>query len=162
MKKQKTKKISFKPIGIIRSDFSQAKDTVFCCEKGLKAKNIGMVILDSKHQRGLKGIEKFSHIFVLYYLDKIKKVELITYPGPLSVKNLPQVGVFASRSQYRPNKIALRLVKLVKVKDRSLMVQGLDGLDGSLVLDIKPYIPGFDQPKSIKIAPWYNWLAKNK
>jgi len=82
------------------------------------------------------------------------------HPGPPSIKDLPKVGVFASRSQYRPNPIALKLVKLVKVRNNKLYVQGLDAIDDSPVLDIKPYIPGFDKPEKVKIANWYNWLNK--
>jgi len=97
---------------------------------------------------------------VIYYLDKIKKMELMTYPGPTSIKNLPAVGVFASRSQYRPNPIALRLVKLIAVEKNKLLVEGLDAISGSPILDIKPYIPGFDRVKKPEIAYWYNWLDK--
>ena len=67
--------------------------------------------------------------------------------------------MFASRSQYRPNHIALRLVELVKVKGNRLEVRGLDAINNSEVLDIKPYIPQFDRPEKIRVADWYDrWM----
>lgn len=153
-------KIIFKPIGIVVSKFKKPKEVISACEEGLKNKIISKIIIKKKFIKGLKGIESFSHIFVIYLLNKIRKTELITYPGPLSIKNLPRVGVFASRSQYRPNPIALRLVKLIKVRQNELYVQGLDAINNSPVLDIKPYVSGFDRPKKIKTAEWYKWLDK--
>ncbi|MCX8179732.1 MAG: SAM-dependent methyltransferase [Candidatus Aenigmarchaeota archaeon] len=81
-----------------------------------------------------------------------------TYPAPMTIKNLPKVGVFASRSQYRPNKIALRLVKLEKIEKNVLYVKGLDAINKTPVIDIKPYIKEFDRPLKFKQAPWYCWL----
>jgi tRNA-Thr(GGU) m(6)t(6)A37 methyltransferase TsaA len=107
---------------------------------------------------GLKGLEKFSHAFIIYSLNKADHVELVTHPGPSSVKGLPKVGVFASRSQYRPNHIAVRLVKIMGIKGNVVSVEGLDGIDGSPVLDIKPYVPGFDRPEKFVCADWYDWL----
>jgi tRNA-Thr(GGU) m(6)t(6)A37 methyltransferase TsaA len=150
--------IVFQPIGYVRSTFKEPRDTVFCCEQGLKAKNTACIVIDKKYQKGLDGIKNFSHVFVLYFLDKIKRTELLTYPGPTSIKKLPRVGVFASRSQYRPNPLALRLVKLVNIKANTLTVRGLDAIDGSPVLDLKPYVPGFDRPARYRQARWYRWL----
>ena len=81
----------------------------------------------------------------------------MTHPGPPDIE-LPKVGVFASRSQYRPNHIALRLVRIVKVEDNVVFVEGLDAINGSKVLDIKPYVPGFDRPKEYSVANWYTWF----
>lgn len=159
--KKMSNKIIFKPIGIIRSSFKKPEDTLFCCEKGLKANTISQIIIQSQYKKGLKGLDKFSHIFVLYHLDKIKKSELLTYPGPTTIDKLPIVGIFASRSQYRPNPIALRLVQIVKVKNNKILVNGLDALDGSPVIDLKPYVKGFDRPEIFRQAGWYDWLNKN-
>jgi len=106
-------------------------------------------------------LDCFSHIFVIFHLDKVKKTELITHPGPPTIKSLPKVGIFASRSQYRPNPIALRLVKLLRIEGNILHVEGLDAINNSRVLDIKPYVRGFDRPEEYETAPWYNWLDNN-
>jgi len=153
--------INFKPIGFIISRFKNPKELISLCEKGLKAKTISKIMIKKRYEKGLIGLNKFSHIFIIYFLDKINKAELFTYPGPLTIKKLPKVGVFASRSQYRPNPIALRLVRLLKVENNILTVKGLDGINKSPVLDIKPYVPGFDRPGKTKSAYWYGWLDKN-
>lgn len=153
--------IIFKPIGFVQSKFKNPEDIVFVCEKGTKAKTTSKIIIYKEFEKGLTGLEKFSHIFVIYFLNKINTTELITYPGPPSIKDLPKVGVFASRSQHRPNPIALKLVKLIKIEKNKLHVQGLDAINNSPVLDIKPYISGFDKPEKVKIANWYNWLKNN-
>ena len=152
--------INFKPIGVVTSKFENPKDITFACEKGLNTKTISKIVINEEFEKGLKGLEEFSHIFVIYFLDKAKKTELITSPGPPSVKSLPKVGVFASRSQYRPNPVALRLVKLVKINKNEIYVQGLDAVNNSPVLDIKPYVAGFDRPNKTKTAGWYDWLDK--
>jgi len=153
-------KICLEPIGHVVSNFENPEELIFACEKGLQTTTNSKIILDKKYAQGTKGLEEFSHIFVIYFLDQATKLELTTHPGPPSEKTLPKVGVFASRSQYRPNHIALRLVKLIKIEDNTLHVQGLDAINESQVLDIKPYIAGFDRPKEFKIAPWYDWLDK--
>lgn len=153
-------KICFEPIGQVVTKFKNPKDLIFACEKGLQAKNNAKIILDEKYRQGLDGLEKFSHIFVIYFLNQAKKLELITHPGPPSEKDLPKVGVFASRSQYRPNHIALRLVKLIKIENNILHVEGLDAINGSKIIDIKPYVKGFDRPDEYKTAQWYDWLEK--
>jgi len=154
-------KIFFNPIGFVSSDFINPKDLISACENGLKNKNKSKIIIFEKFIDGLYGLEKFSHIFVIYFLDKVKKFEIKTHPGPPSIKNLPKVGVFASRSQYRPNPIALRLVKLIKIEKNVIYLEGLDAIDKTPVLDIKPYVKGFDRPDDFRTADWYDWLEKN-
>lgn len=110
------RKTTFYPIGVISSDFLRPKETFGCCEKGLRSRNVAKIILKPKYAAGLEGLENFSHAFILYFLHKIKKFEIKTYPGPISIKNLPDKGIFATRSQLRPNPIALRLVKIIKIE----------------------------------------------
>lgn len=151
-------KIIFKPIGLIKSHFKKPKDALSCCEKGLKDKTTAKICVYKKYQYGLKEIENYSHLWVIYYLNKIKRYEIITSSTPRSIKNTKKVGIFASRSQYRPNQIGLRLVRLIKAQNNQLIVESLDAIDGSLVLDIKPYVSGFDRPKKSKDAVWYKWF----
>ena len=119
------------------------------------------IIINAEFTEGLKGLDKFSHIWVIYHLHNADRIELTTYPGPPSIKNLPKVGVFSSRSQYRPNHLALRLVDLIRINGTEVTVSGLDATNGSPVLDIKPYIPFFDWAETHRIAEWYGW-AKGK
>jgi len=149
--------INLEPIGFVVSSFKDPRSIISACEKGLDSEIRSKIVINKKFGRGLKGLERFSHIFVIYFLHGVKKIELLTYPGPKSIKGLPVVGVFASRSQYRPNPIALRLVKLIKIEGNELHVKGLDAINNSPVLDIKPYVPRFDKPKDVRIGYWYRW-----
>lgn len=154
--------ISLKSIGHVVSDFNSPEELQFACERGLMTKTSSTIVIMDEFKEGLKNLGDFSHVFVIYFLHKAEKTELTTYPGPKSVKGLPKVGVFASRSQYRPNPIALRLVKLLEIKENRIVVEGLDAIDGSKVLDIKPYIPGFDRPEIVKVASHYSWLEEKE
>ena len=150
--------ISFESIGFVESEYENPDELIFACEDGLNTKTKYKIILKKEFEEGLEGLKEFSHLFIMYHLNQADKIELITHPGPPKEKKLPKVGVFASRSQYRPNHIALRLVKLTKIEGNEVYVEGLDAINGSKVLDIKPYVKGFDRPDSFKIASWYDWL----
>ena len=105
---------------------------------------------------GLKGIENFSHIIVLYWFhlrdeDGERRTLLIT---PRRHAGAPQVGVFASRSPTRPNPIGLCVVELTKVENCALFVKGLDADEGSPVIDVKPYIPRADSVPDAKVPGW--------
>ena len=148
---------ALQPIGTVKSAYKDPKDLIFACEKGLHTDTHSKIIIADEYADGLRGIGEFSHIFVIYHLHKAEKIELTTHPGPPGIQ-LPKVGVFASRSQYRPNHMALRLVEIEKVEDNILHVKGLDAIDGTQVLDIKPYVSGFDRPEKFTDARWYGWF----
>ncbi len=117
------------PIGYVHNAF---KEAVFD-EKMYSS--ISQIILKEELQAGLKDITDFSKIYVLFYFDRSQGYDLIQkrrYDGKVS-------GVFASRSPKRPNSIGLTLVELMEVKENILTVRGLDAIDGTPVLDIKPF-----------------------
>lgn len=99
-------------------------------------KKVSKIVLKEEFTDGLYRIEDFEKLYVLFYFSKSKGYELIhrrRYDGEIS-------GVFASRNPHRPNKIGLTVVKLLKVEGNVLHVKGLDAINGTPVLDIKPYI----------------------
>ena len=99
------------------------------------------VVLAEEFAEGLDGIEGFSHIYVIFWLHKVKNRERrVLKVHPRGRRDLPSVGVFATRSPMRPNPIGLTLVELVERKGNVLVVRGLDAFDGTPVLDIKPCI----------------------
>jgi len=104
--------------------------------KGVK----GKVIIDPQFVAGLQDLDGFSHIYLLCYLHQVGPYQLIVRP-PLD--NKPH-GVFASRAPSRPNPISLSVVKLLAVEDNVLFIENVDLLDGTPVLDIKPYSPTFE------------------
>ena len=151
--------ITLEPIGTVVTDFRNPEDLRVACREGKDFPGISRIFLKEHLKNGLEGLSGFSHLWILYYLNQAKnRMEMSAYPGPEDVKGLPEVGIFASRSQYRPNHIALRLVRLLGIEDSIIEVQGLDAIDGSPVLDIKPFVKGFDYPDNPVTAKWYRWL----
>ena len=142
--------ISFKPIGIVHSPFNQPKGTPIQprAEPSIK----GRVEVFPKYGEGLVGLGGFSHIILLYHCHLAKAFRLQVTPF---LDNQAH-GVFATRAPARPNSIGLSIVRLVEVDGLSLHIQGLDIVDNTPLLDIKPYVPAFDQRENVKIG----WLEK--
>jgi tRNA-Thr(GGU) m(6)t(6)A37 methyltransferase TsaA len=127
-----------KPIGIIHSPFSTKEDAPI---QGTYSPNSkGTIELFPEYEEGLKDIETFSHIIVLYQFDRAGEVELVR---PTFLDDQPH-GVFASRHPCRPNSLGLTVVRLISRAKNLLEVSGIDVLDKTPVVDIKPYIPRFD------------------
>ncbi len=140
--------ISLKPIGIVRNDIKQPRredwNTV-----------ISEIVLDPSCQKALNRIEEFSHLIVTYWMHKVLLGQrLITEVHPRGEKDLPLVGVFTSRSPMRPNPVGITTVKLLARTGNILKVAGLDAINGTPVLDIKPYIPGYDSPPNARTPDW--------
>lgn len=145
--------MSIRALGYVVSNLKEAREATNVCREGLNSKNISKIVFGNGFEGGLDQIKNFSHVFVLYKLHKTKKTNLKTRT-PLSEE---QVGIFASRSQHRPNHLALCLVELLDVGEKEITVRGLDAIDGSPVLDIKPYVPHFDRPERFICASYYKW-----
>lgn len=131
--------IEMEPIGVIRSEHRQAALTPI---QPVFARSCrGKVVVDSAYGMGLMGLEGFSHLILLYQLDRADEVRLQVTPY---MGDQP-VGVFATRHPCRPNRIGLSIVALERVDGLVLHCRGVDILDGTPLLDIKPYVPRFDQ-----------------
>jgi tRNA (adenine37-N6)-methyltransferase len=109
----------------------------------------GNLELYPEYQEGLKDLEGFSHIIILFHFHKVKTVKL----QAKSFLDTQLRGIFAIRGPPRPNPIGLSIVKLVKIDENNLILENVDMLDGTPVLDIKPYIPKFDSIEGAK-AGW--------
>jgi len=138
--------INLKAIGTVRSEIKQPT-------RQKSTDTVSEIIIDSSLAEALDNLEEFSHIIVLYWLHKSphrapKKVHPKGNPGT------EPMGVFATRSPDRPNPIGKTTVRLLERKDNVLKVQGLDAIDGTPVLDIKPYIPGYDNVENAKAPAW--------
>jgi len=113
------------------------------------------LIIKEDLKEALSRIDEFSHILVIYWMHKLPPSERsIIKVHPKGNHTLPIVGVFASRSPARPNPIGITTVKLLEHHDNVLKVTGLDAIDGTPVLDIKPYIPGDDSSTKAKTPGW--------
>ncbi|MGQ9469962.1 MAG: tRNA (N6-threonylcarbamoyladenosine(37)-N6)-methyltransferase TrmO [Nitrososphaerales archaeon] len=127
------KEISLKPIGYVRTDADE--DTI----KKDRESVLSEIIVSEELTEALDGIEEFSHLFIIFYMHKAFTEQLSLKVHPRGRLDLPLVGVFATRSPYRPNPIGLTLVKLIERDGNKIKVRGLDAIDGTPVIDIKPY-----------------------
>ena len=125
---------SMQPIGYVKSPYKQAREV----PKGLGAKHEAEGVLEilPEFELGLTDIEGFSHLFVIWVFDRSEKFELLGTPPS---DNRPH-GVFATRSPRRPNPIGLTVVELIRREGSRLHVRGVDMLDGTPILDLKPYL----------------------
>lgn len=126
--------IEMRPIGVVRTPFTGTTEI----PKGPGAEHVaeGVIEIDPAFEAGLLDIEGFSHLFVIWVFDRAATAELVGVP-PTDTR--PH-GVFATRSPRRPNPIGLTVVRLLSREGTRLRVAGVDMLDGSPVLDIKPYL----------------------
>lgn len=121
-----------------------------------KVEDRALIVLDKKFQPGLLGVDQWSHVQVIWWFDKNDTPEkrAILQVHPRGDQNNPLTGVFAARSPFRPNLIALSLCKIVSVKDNVVEVEKIDAFEGTPVLDIKPYAPGQDSATGVKVPDW--------
>src|SRR3989344_4503273 len=115
------------------------------------------ISIDKKYAKGLDGIEDYSHIIVVYWMDKEKECHLKHHPQ--GRKDIPYVEIFACRCPQRPNRIGISTVELVSRKGNVLTVLGLDIVHGTPIIDIKPYTPEYDEIKGANVPNWVNRLV---
>lgn len=129
---------TFRPIGVIRSPFTSLEDMPI---QAARSTAPGCVEVFEPYAPGLLDVEGFSHIILLYVFDRIGEARLVVQPF---LDDAPH-GIFATRHPARPNPIGLSVVELLRREGLMLYVAGLDVLDGTPLLDIKPYVPQFDR-----------------
>lgn len=123
---------------------------------------ISRIVIRNEIAEALEGVDGFSHLFVLFWLNQISNDQRKTLKvHPRGRKNLPLLGIFATRTMLRPNPVGLTLVELIKIEDNVLTVRGLDAFDGTPVLDLKPF-DSWDTAKTAKVPEWWTKLEKEK
>lgn len=127
-----------KPVGIIHTPYKTKEECPI--QPLFSSASTGHVEVFGEYEPGLKDIETFSHIYLLYLFDRAGKIDLVR---PTFLGDAPR-GIYASRHPCRPNGIGFSIVKLFSRKGNVLVVEGPDMLDGTPLLDIKPYIPRYD------------------
>ncbi len=142
-----------KPIGFVKCEVKNKKDESW-------GQNVSSIMLNEEYFGGLKGLEDFSHAIILYYLDQANfEKEKHLQRRPQNRVDMPLVGIFSQRAKDRPNQIGMTSVKIESVMENCLIVQGLDAIDGTKILDIKPYYPMYDK-KEAKVPSWVETLMK--
>lgn len=142
------------PIGYVENNVQAKKDVSW-------GGDISRIVLEKEYCNGLSGLEDFSHAIIIYYLDKVEyKREKHLQRRPQNREDMPLVGIFSQRGKDRPNKIGMTAVQIVEVTEKSLAVKGLDAINGTAVLDIKPYYPVYDK-KEATVPDWVNRLMEH-
>lgn len=141
--------IQINPIGFIKRQSKEEND---------KDRNlISKLIINKDLSDALDGIDDFSHIYVIFWMDKVKDTSYLHHPG--KTHDSKPVGIFATRAPIHPNPIGLTLVKLIKREENILWVEGIDAYDNTPILDIKPY-PDWEHGVCIVVTDFKipNWL----
>jgi tRNA (adenine37-N6)-methyltransferase len=150
------KNILMTPIGFVRSTRKKAEDDRWDSEKM-------HIELDGEQftEEALAGLSDFSHVEVLFYMNEVdpSKVEK-TARHPRNNTQWPKVGIFSQRGKNRPNQIGLTICRILRVEDTSLHIEGLDAIDGTPVLDVKPWVKEFAPRGDVRQPEWITELMK--
>jgi tRNA-Thr(GGU) m(6)t(6)A37 methyltransferase TsaA len=137
--------IKIKPIGFVKNDVKEQRF-------GNWNDVVSEIILDKEYEEALDGIEDYSHINVVFWMNEVKTCK-IKYQ-PQGNKGVPVVGIFACRCPVRPNPIGITTVELLERKNNAIKVKGLDVINNTPIIDIKPYTPQYDKVENAKIPKW--------
>ena len=148
---QAMKEIRYTPIGTIRTPFASPEGVPI--QPAAATGVVGRVELDPGLADGLKDLEGFSHVILIYHFHRAKPAGLRVKPFMDTVER----GVFATRSPARPNAIGISVVRLLGIEKNVLYVENVDIVDGTPLLDVKPYVPRFDGAEDARIG----WLEDN-
>ena len=135
------------PIGFVKNEFEREIPLNY-------HQHVSEVHILKEYADGLDGIEEFSHIIVIYWMNRSRWDASAMKIHPMANRDLPLVGVFATRSPIRPNPIGITTVRLLRREENVLFVRGLDAFNRTPVLDIKPYMLGYDLVRDMRFPVW--------
>ena len=146
--------VTLNPIGYVSNDVPEKKDDFW-------GSTVSTITVKEEFRGGLTGLQEFSHAIILCYLDKACYIpEKHLLRRPRNRQDMPLLGIFSQRTKDHPNPIGLTTVEILDVSERNITVKGLDAIDGTPVLDIKPYFPAFDR-RDCTTPGWVDILMKN-
>ena len=140
------------PIGFVKSTVTEAVDQEW-------GSVLSELVIDEGYAPGLTGISSFSHIIVVFQMHESTwdpATDLVRRPQGRS--DMPLLGIFAQRARHRPNPIGITAVRLLGVNGNILSVQGLDAINGTPILDVKPYFPQYDRVETPSLPDWVGRL----
>jgi len=146
--------LTLEPIGIVRNGVMDARDHEW-------GRVVSEIQLRPELADGLLGLEQFSHVVVVSYMHEAR-FDPVTHlhRRPRDRADMPVMGIFAQRARHRPNPIAITTVELKRVDGASVFVRGLDAIEGTPVLDVKPHVPEFDSPSHPRVPEWVSRLME--
>ncbi|MHB8683317.1 MAG: tRNA (N6-threonylcarbamoyladenosine(37)-N6)-methyltransferase TrmO [Dehalococcoidia bacterium] len=144
--------LSIRPIGVVRNGVREPRPDGWTHLRS-------DVVLRDELTELLDGIEGYSHIFVVFGFDRVPESEQRIRVHPRGDLRIPEQGVLATRSQLRPSPIGVSVVRLLKRRRNILRVEGLDAIDGTPVIDVKPYFPNYDAVPDAGIPEWARALV---
>jgi len=142
--------MTVKAIGIVRNGIKEMPPD----RRDWWQDTVSEIVIDNNLAEALDGLEGFSHIIVLYWMHRLTPGKMPLKVHPMGKKEIPLTGLFATRSPNRPSPIGKATVKLLRRRGNILMVKGLDAFDGTPVIDIKPYLPGYDSADDATMPQW--------
>lgn len=142
--------ITLSPIGTIRSPFCDLAGMPIQ-PKGA-GETLAVIEFKEQYREGLYDLDGFSHVYLIYHFHKVQAAQLSVIP--FNDHTNTQRGVFSTRTPMHPNSIGLSVVELVKVEENIVTIRGVDILDGTPLLDIKPYIENFDKVEGETRSGW--------
>ena len=146
--------IILSPIGYVKNNIEIKKDDSW-------GKDTSVITLNDEYKGGLLGLNEFSHCIILFYLNKTRyDSQKHLQRRPRNIADMPLTGIFAQRGKDRPNQIGMTSVKIVSVSEKELTVQGLDAIDGTPVIDIKPVFKEFLPREKIIQPEWTSRLME--
>jgi tRNA-Thr(GGU) m(6)t(6)A37 methyltransferase TsaA len=146
--------MNYQPIGIVKSPVKEGIDNDWGAVES-------EIHIKEEFAAGLEGLETFSHIIVVFEMHKYSftpEIDLVRRPQ--GREDMPMLGIFAQRAKHRPNPIGVTAVRLLGRKGGVLKVRGLDAIDETPVLDIKPYFPQFDRIAEPQTPEWVERLMR--
>jgi tRNA-Thr(GGU) m(6)t(6)A37 methyltransferase TsaA len=146
--------MNFEPIGIVKSAATEPVDENW-------GHIVSEIYLAESYTPGLRGLEQFSHLIVLFCMHQAtfhSTTDLVRRPRGRA--DMPELGIFAQRARHRPNPIGITAVELIAIAGNVVKVKGLDAIDGTPVLDLKPYVPVFDCMDRAIIPEWMKRLME--
>jgi tRNA-Thr(GGU) m(6)t(6)A37 methyltransferase TsaA len=143
-------KIELEPVGVVRSPRVEAVDDYW-------GKVVSTIEMDSVRfsPEALQGLDSFSHLEVIYFFHRVSEAKIETAARhPRNRTDWPKIGIFAQRGKNRPNRIGVSVCRVLKVEGLTVTVEGLDAIDGTPVLDVKPYIREFGPREEVRQPDW--------
>ena len=145
--------MEFVIIGEVKSPVTEAVDMNW-------GEVVSEIVLKPEYAPGLLGLGDFSHAMILTFLHEAKyDPEVHLRRHPQERQDMPLLGIFAQRARHRPNRIGVTAVEIVEVTENSVKVRALDAIDGTPVIDVKPYVPVYDK-KDATIPEWMEKMMK--